>query len=92
MAEAFDNRDHGAGITFVRAAPRDAVKQKVEDGDDVTLKIGDEHILVRDARLIAPGRYSGRIYGFEPSHQTEFGGYHLEQDVEFTESQVYTCG
>jgi hypothetical protein len=65
--------------------------RSITEGDRVTLRSGDQSVLVRDVSIVAPGEFSGVIYGFEPSHATEVNGLQLEQRVAFNESHVFGC-
>lgn len=88
----FTDRDSGVGILFMsKVVPGKKIKNSITDGDEVTLKIGDEDILVRDVVAISPGKFSGTVYGFEPSHTVEFSGLKLGQSVEFQERHVISC-
>ena len=88
----FTERQEGQGIVFVgHHVPGSQIKTSVSAGDSVTLRIGDEHVLVRDIKPIGAGRYKGVIYGFEPSYALEYEGLELEQDLEFDESHIFGC-
>jgi hypothetical protein len=66
------------------------IKHTVIEGDELTLRSREgEDVLVRNVRILGPDRYSGTIYGFEPSHATEHAGMELEQQVEFHESNIF---
>lgn len=88
----FVDRDPVIGILYLSAVvPGKKIKDSIVDGDEVTLKIGDEDVLVRDVAATAPGQYSGVIYGFEPSHSIEFNGLRLEGRVEFSKRHIFSC-
>jgi hypothetical protein len=66
-------------------------KNSIVDGDSVVLKLLEENVLIRDVGTIYPGKFSGVVYGFEPSRATEFGGLRLDDIVNFSESHVLLC-
>ena len=91
--EGLDVRDQG-GITFAGAyKPGEAdLHRPVEDGDQVTLKRGDQYILVKSVELTEPGQYSGTIYGFENPMGLESGNLKIDDTIQFTEKHIFTCG
>ena len=68
---------------------RKMITHTISDGDEVTLRSTDQDVLVREVAIVEPGRYSGTIYGFEPSRALERNGLSLDQRVEFSEKQVF---
>lgn len=90
--KVFANRDANVGITFFSAVtPGNKIKSEIRDGDEVTLKIGDEDILIKSVVTLSPGRYVGTVFGFEPSYSVEFGGIQIGDNVEFDEMHVFGC-
>lgn len=88
----FSERHNGVGIVFTQHhTPGNEIKRSISMGDDVTLKMGEERVLVHDVVRIGSQRYKGRIYGFEPSMALEFSGLVVNQEIEFSESQVFGC-
>lgn len=88
----FTNRPPDQGIIFVENIEQGAqFKSSILDGDSVTLRIGDERVLVRNINRHGSGRYKGTIYGFEPSCGLEYDGLKLGEEVEFDESHVFGC-
>lgn len=61
----------------------------VTEGDNLTLHSGDQDVLVREVSILGPDRYSGTIYGFEPSRATEHNGLHLDQRIEFHDKNIF---
>ena len=76
-------------IFYVGNGPR--IKHAVSDGDAVTLRSGDQRILVRDVAQLSPGLFTGTIYGFEPSMTTDYKGLKLGQKLEFSERHIFGC-
>jgi len=88
----FAERLDGFGIVFAgHHVPGQPLKDKVVDGDSVSLRLGDESVLVRNVVTLRPGHFSGVIYGFEPSCTLEYGGLRVGQAVEFGEKQIFGC-
>jgi hypothetical protein len=77
-------------VTFYTAG--NIVRHTLNDGDNVTLRSGDKTVFVREVVTISAGRFSGTIYGFEPSHLTACNGLELDQQVEFQEHHIFGCG
>lgn len=68
------------------------IQRTIIDGDQLTLRSrAGEDVLVRDVKVLGPDRYSGTIYGFEPSRATEHADLKLDQRVEFHESYISAC-
>lgn len=65
------------------------ISRTISDGDRVSLRSGDETVLVRDVSVDGPGRFSGDIYGFEPSHATEVNGLRIGERVQFENRHVF---
>lgn len=66
------------------------IRHTVIEGDELTLRSsGGQDVLVRNVRILGPDRYSGTIYGFEPSRAIEHEGLQLEQQIEFHESNIF---
>ena len=57
--------------------------------DQITLRSGDQSVLIRVVNLLDPNRFSGIIYGFEPGHAIEHNGLELNQHIEFAENQIF---
>ena len=88
----FTERESTDGILFMsKVVKGKRIKDSINDGDEVTLKIGDETILVRDAVATGAGSFNGTVFGFEPSHSIEFRGLKLQQSVDFLERHVISC-
>lgn len=88
----FDHRSEGIGPFIVgKHSPGAQIKLSIDNGDLVTLKIGEVRVLIRDVEVTATGQYKGIIYAFEPSISTATHALQLEQLVEFSESQVFGC-
>ncbi|NIJ82132.1 hypothetical protein [Xanthomonas cannabis] len=65
------------------------VAHKIIDGDDLTLRSGDQDVLVRSVKILGPDHYSGTIYGFEPSRTLEHNGLQLDQAIEFYDKNIF---
>lgn len=65
------------------------VRHKISEGDDLTLRSGDQSVLVRDISILGPDHYAGTIYGFQPNHATEHNGLHLDQRIEFHDKNIF---
>ena len=66
------------------------IQHTIVDGDKLTLRShAGEDVLVRDVKILGPDRYSGTIYGFEPSRATEHADLKLDQHVEFHERNIF---
>jgi len=88
----FNKRPQGRGIVFVgHHVPENIIKHTISAGDSVTLRIGEESVLVRDVVLAGPDRFKGTVYGFEPSFSHKYNELELEQEVVFQESHVFGC-
>lgn len=87
----FSKRIGNMGIIYV-ADQAKGPKNRVVDGDCADLRFGEERILVRALKTIGLGRYSGLIYGFEPSYAEEYKGLSTGQLIEFDESEIFGCG
>ncbi|MBB6243684.1 hypothetical protein [Rhodanobacter sp. MP1X3] len=88
----FTERPQDQGIIFVgHHVPGKAIKQSISAGDSVTLRIGEERVLVRNVAPTGRDRFKGTIYGFEPSVSLEHGSLKLEQEVQFQEQHVFGC-
>ena len=61
------------------------VRHTIVEDDDLTLRTGDQDVLVRNVTILGPDHYSGTIYGFEPSKTLVYNGLQLEQRIEFYE-------
>jgi hypothetical protein len=88
----FSDRKPTLAITYVGSeVPGQKVKNSINDGDSVALMLLGESVLIRDVGTIYPGKFSGIVYGFEPSGATEFGGLKIGDIVNFSESHVLLC-
>lgn len=65
---------------------------KVEDAKTVTLKKGDESVLVQSCQAQADGSYVGEIYGFAPSVGVEYESMKIGDSIEFEESHAIGIG
>ena len=65
------------------------VTHKIIDGDDLTLRSGDQDVLVRSVKILGPDHYNGTIYGFEPSRAVEHNGLQLDQVIEFYDKNIF---
>jgi hypothetical protein len=88
----FSDRNPTLDITYIGAdAPGQKSKNSIDDGDSVALRLLDETVLIRDISTIYPGKFSGVVYGFEPSQATEFGGLKVGDIVNFSDRHVLLC-
>lgn len=88
----FNKRPQDQGIVFVGDhVPGNVIKQTISAGDSVTLRIGEESVLVRALVVAGSDRFKGTVYGFEPSFSPKYNELELEQEVEFQESHVFRC-
>jgi hypothetical protein len=85
----FDERPAARGIFFARSDRRK--KARIDDGDIVTLRLGDVSAIVDRTVSIGAGRYRGTIVGFDQGLGPFWEGYSVGDDVEFTERQVFGC-
>ncbi|MDH5832316.1 hypothetical protein [Luteimonas kalidii] len=65
------------------------IRHTVVEGDDLTLRSGDQDVLVRNVSILGPDHYRGTIYGFEPSRVTELNGLELDQEIEFYDKNIF---
>ena len=65
---------------------------KVEDAKTVTLRKGDESVLVQSLRPQSDGSFIGEIYGFEPSVGIEYEKMKIGDSIEFEESHAIGIG
>jgi hypothetical protein len=63
----------------------------INEGDSVTLRKDGESILVRAVKVLGSSRYSGIVYGFEPSRELEYQGLSLGDEVQFEGKHVFGC-
>jgi hypothetical protein len=88
----FSDRNPTLGIIYVGAdVPGQKIKNSIIDGDSVALMLLNESVLISDVSTIYPGKFSGVVYGFEPSGATEFGGLKLGDIVNFSDYHVLLC-
>jgi hypothetical protein len=88
----FDERTKGQAIVFAAdRAPGQPDKTAVGDGDSVTLRKDGEAVLVRSIKALGSSRYTGIIYGFEPSYELEYHGLNLGDEVVFEEKHIIVC-
>jgi hypothetical protein len=66
-------------------------KHEVAHGDSVTLKTGNQIVLVSRVHAREPYGFSGEIQGFEPSGAEEYAGMKVGERIDFSERNVYTC-
>jgi hypothetical protein len=82
----FAERGPNETIFYTRG---ELVAHKVIDGDDLTLRSGDQDVLVRSVKILGPDHYSGTIYGFEPNRAVEHNGLQLDQVIEFYDKNIF---
>jgi hypothetical protein len=88
----FDERDKGQAMVFAaNRALGQPVKTAVSDGDSVTLRIDGEDVLLRSIKVLGNARYTGIIYGFEPTYELEYHGLDLGDEVVFEEKHIIVC-
>ena len=88
----FSDRYPTLDIIYVgEEVPGAKIKNSINNGDSVVLKVRDESVLIRDVGTIYPGKFTGVVYGFDPSGATEFGGLRLDDIVNFSEQHVLLC-
>ena len=88
----FTQRKENVRIIFVgHHVPGQLIKQTVEDGDSVVLRIGNESVLVKDVQALGKSRFKGKVYGFEPSFALEYQGLKVDDEVEFEEKHIISC-
>lgn len=88
----FTKRKEGSGIIFSgNHTPGQILKNNVENGDSVVLRIGDESVLVKDVKHQSGQVFRGVVYGFEPSYAVEFQGLKIDDSVEFDEEHIVSC-
>lgn len=88
----FKERLDGELISFAGTeVPGQPHQLRVLDGDSVSLELDDQRILVRNVTTVAPGRFKGNIYGFEPSGGLQYRELHMHQEIEFGEQQIQAC-
>jgi hypothetical protein len=88
----FDERNKGQAIVFSAIRiPGLPTKSTVTDGDSVSLRKDGEDVLVRSVKAVGPSRFTGIIYGFEPSYKFEYEGLNLGDEVEFEEKHIIAC-
>jgi hypothetical protein len=85
----FDERPASREIFFARLDRR--LKARIDDGDIVTLRLGDVSAIVQRTVSIGASRYRGTIVGFDQGLGPFCEGYSVGDDVEFTERQVFAC-
>ena len=91
--EGVGSRGDSHDIIFGETAKLNQVKlnDSVEDGDDVTLKRGDQHILVNSIKLIEHDRYTGVIKGFENPIEIQSGNLKVGDTIRFNHHHIFTC-
>lgn len=88
----FEERNRGQSIVFsVNDALEERTEASVANGDSVSLRKDGEDVLVRDVKAIGPARFTGIIYGFEPSYGLEYHGLNLGDEIEFEERHIFAC-
>lgn len=88
----FADRDRTLAITYVGTnATGQKTKNSIVDGDSVALQLLNENVLIRDVSTIYPGKFTGVVYGFEPSGAAEHGGLKVGDIVNFSDYHVLLC-
>ncbi|MGB7931308.1 MAG: hypothetical protein WCH04_03655 [Gammaproteobacteria bacterium] len=88
----FDERNEVQAIVFsTNHIPGQPTKTAVSDGDSVSLRKDDEYVLVKSVIAVGSSRFTGIIYGFEPSYEVEYQGLNLGDEVEFEEKHIIAC-
>lgn len=88
----FNTRAPGATIIMIGRHPHGRnLKTSVENGDSVTLRAGEQHVLIQNVASLGDGQYCGVISGFEPSFKLEHEGLKMEQKVEFKAENIFSC-
>ena len=87
-----DERNKGQAIDFsVNHDPGQPIKTAVSDGDSVSLRKDGEDVLVRSVRAMGHSRFTGIIYGFEPSYKLEYQCLNIGDEVAFEEKHIIAC-
>lgn len=88
----FDKRDQGIGIIFVgNVVPGERIRDTVRNRDSIVLHKNGENVLIRSVQSLGDLKFKGVIYGFEPSHELEYQGLRVDDEVEFEEQQIISC-
>ena len=88
----FNKRVPGSTINMIGRHTRgQQFKASVDNGDSVTLKVGEQHVLIRNVLSLGSGRFCGVISGFEPSFKVEHEGMRVEQKIEFENENIFSC-
>ena len=88
----FAERDRGIGPLFFSAAiPGRKFKDSIDAGDEVSLLVEEEEVLVRVTAILSDGHYQGEVFGFEPSYAMEHGALKLHDTVQFRALNVFSC-
>jgi hypothetical protein len=88
----FDDRPRSAPIVFAQTSTGHASKKTgIDDGDTVTLGIGDVRIIVTGVRSTGANRYQGTIDGFEMYPGEQFKGYRIGETVDFEARKVFAA-
>jgi hypothetical protein len=85
----FDARPDGVGIIFSADV---MPKTQAANGDRVVLRIGRESVLVKNVVVLGVTRFSGEVFGFEPSFSDVHAGICVGDVVEFDHGNVVSCG
>ena len=85
----FTEREDGKSIIFVRSGPR--LKDSVNDGDQVVLKVDSESVIINDVKALDNNKYEGTVSGFEPSYSEQFKNISIGDLVEFTSKHIISC-
>lgn len=88
----FDDRNKGQAIVFsANRDPGQPIKIAVRDGDSVSLRKDGEDVLVRSVRAVGHSRFTGIIYGLDPSYELEYQGLNIGDRVTFEERHIIAC-
>jgi hypothetical protein len=88
----FDVCPPGAPRVFSQPSIGHASKKTgIDDGDTVTLRLGDVRVIVTNTETFEANHYRGTIDGFEIHPGNESNGYRIGETVEFWVRQVFAA-
>jgi len=87
----FSSRQPGDGPIFVMNVPlgERLPEPELPHAKSVTLRKGDERVLVRALQHQPGGSFIGEIYGFEPSVDIQFEGLRVGDQIAFDEAHIF---